>query len=468
MATPNHYHTISLGSGEAGRCICWTLSSTLNVPTAVIESTYLCGSCPNIACLPSKNFVYSAEIAHLAKKYTATGLLKGDVKDVNMAAVLARKNEMVKGLTKMHEDIFEKSDTELIMGRGRLIGGGIIEIDLKSGGKRIVTADNIIICTGSRAKVDDTPGLKQAKPMTHIEIMDLHQVPEHLLILGGGYVGLEFAQAFRRFGAKVSVVERGGRILKIEDEDVSDALVEILKGEGVEFFTSFTVSSVTGISGRSVTLTGTRNGTAFELKGTHLLVASGRLPNTEDIGLEAAGVELTSTGHIAVNEYLQTSIPEIFAGGDCAGSPHFTHMGYDDFRIVADFLLNKKPFRSTKSRQVPYTLYTNPELAHVGLSENAARKTGVKYRLAKIPMANFLRTRAMDATHGFAKALVSATDDTVLGFTALGDRAGELLPVVQLAMSAGLPYTSISSLIVTHPTLNEGLVDLFSSVLEGS
>ncbi|KAH7386644.1 FAD-dependent pyridine nucleotide-disulfide oxidoreductase [Phaeosphaeria sp. MPI-PUGE-AT-0046c] len=464
MTSPNHYDTISIGSGEAGKYVCWNRSSTLGVKTAVIEHKWLGGSCPNIACLPSKNFIFSADVVHQAQKYAATGLLKvGDIA-VNMAAVLERKRGMVKGLIEMHEGVFAGSGAELILGHGRLLGENRVEVELKDGGKRVLTADNIIICTGSRARVDDTRGLKEAKPLTHIEILELSEVPRHLIILGGGYVGMEFAQAFRRFGAAVTVVERNARILRNEDEDVSDALVELLKGEGVNFLTSFTLSNVSGTSGESVDLSGAHNGESMEISGSDLLVASGRLPNVEDTGLEAAGVELTAAGHVKVNEFLQTSVPGIFAVGDCAGSPHFTHIGFDDFRIVRDFLLTKQPLRSTTDRQVPYTLYTSPELARVGLSESAARKAGIQYRLAKLPMAAFLRTRTMDTTQGFAKALVSASDDTILGFTALGPKAGELLPVVQLAMSAGLPYTSIAGLIVTHPTLNEGLVSLFANV----
>jgi pyruvate/2-oxoglutarate dehydrogenase complex dihydrolipoamide dehydrogenase (E3) component len=464
MSSPNHYDTISIGSGEAGKYICWNRSSTLGVKTAVIEHKWLGGSCPNIACLPSKNFIYSAEIIHQAQKYALSGLLNAKDVSVNMSAVLKRKRDMVKGLIAMHEGVFEGSGAELIFGHGRLVGDTKVEVEFKDGGKRILTADNIIICTGSRAKIDDMPGLQEAKPLTHVEILELSEVPKHLIILGGGYVGMEFAQAFRRFGAAVTVIERSAHILKSEDEDVSDALVEILEGEGVEFLTSTTISRIAGTCGQSVTLSGTRSGESLEITGSHLLVASGRLPNTEETGLEVAGVELTSTGHVKVNEYLQTNVPGIFAVGDCAGSPNFTHIGFDDFRVVRDFLLGKQPLRSTKARQVPYTLYTNPELAHVGLSEKAAQAAGIQYRLAKLPMAAFLRTRTMDATQGFAKALMSASDDTILGFTALGARAGEFLPVVQLAMSTGLPYTSIAGLIITHPTLNEGLVSLFGNV----
>jgi pyruvate/2-oxoglutarate dehydrogenase complex dihydrolipoamide dehydrogenase (E3) component len=464
METPEHYDTISIGSGEAGKYICWNRSSTLGVKTAAIESKWYGGSCPNVACLPSKNFIFSAEIAHQTQKYAATGLLGTSGSGVNMTAVRERKRDMVNGLIEMHEGVFKSSGAELISGYARLLGEKKVEVEVKGGGKRVLMADNIIICTGSRAKIGDTPGLKEAKPLTHIEILELDQVPKHLLVLGGGYIGMEFAQAFRRFGAAVTVLERSKSILKSEDEDVSDALVGILKAEGVEFVTSTTISTVSGTSGDSVTLSGKREGAAFEITGSHLLVANGRMPNTEDCGLKVAGVELTSTGHVRVDEYLQTSVPGVFAVGDCAGSPHFTHVAFDDYRIIRDFLIQKQPLRSTKNRLVPYTLYTEPELAHVGLSENVARKAGIQYRLAKLPMAAFLRSRTMDATEGFAKALVSTKDDTIIGFTAIGPRAGELLPVVQLAMSAALPYMSIAGLIITHPTLNEGLVSLFGSV----
>ncbi|KAF1972215.1 FAD/NAD(P)-binding domain-containing protein, partial [Bimuria novae-zelandiae CBS 107.79] len=290
------------------------------------------------------------------------------------------------------------------------------------------------------------------------------EVPRHLIILGGGYSGIEFAQAWRRFGAEVTVLERGKRILKNEDGDVVEALAELLKTEGVRFHVDTHVTNVSGTSGQSVTLRDTEAGEPFSIEASHILIAGGRTPNTEECGLEEAGVQLTPKGHIQVDEYLQTNVTNIFAVGDCANSPHFTHMGFDDFRIVRDFLAKANPLRSTANRQVPYTLYTSPELAHVGFSESAAQLAGIKYRLAKAPMAAFLRTRTMDATQGFAKALVSAEDDTILGFTALGPSAGELLPVVQLAMSEKLPYTKLSGLIVTHPTMSEGLVSLFGGV----
>jgi pyruvate/2-oxoglutarate dehydrogenase complex dihydrolipoamide dehydrogenase (E3) component len=490
MSPPTHYDTISIGSGEAGKYLCWTRSATLGVRTAVIEHKQLGGSCPNTACLPSKNLIYAAGIAHAARKYRQTGLLvlggrqqqqdggnssiddDGDSNDrvqvgVNMERVRQRKRDMIHGLQEMHTAMFDKSGADLLLGHARLVGRNRVEVEMRDGsGIRELTADNIVLCTGSRANMSDNGirGLQDVQPLSHVEALELGCVPRRFIVLGGGYVGLEFAQMFCRFGSEVVVVERGSSVLKSEDEDVSTALADILREEGVQFFTDTHVHAVTGMSGQSVTLSATHNGQAVEITGTHLLVASGRLPNTEDTGLREVGVELTSTGHVKVDEHLRTNISGIFAVGDCAGSPHFTHMGFDDFRIVRDFLLDKDSARSTKGRQVPYTLYTDPELAHVGLSEKTAKKAGVQYRLAKLPMAAFLRTRTMDATRGFAKTLVSATDDTILGFTALGPRAGELLPVVQLAMSSGLPYTSIADMIVTHPTMNEGLVSLFSNV----
>lgn len=435
--------------------------------TAVIEHKWLGGSCPNIACLPSKNILYSADVLHNSQKYAATGLLKANTPSVDMSLVRERKRNMVEGLIDMHKGVFEKSGSELILAHGTLIDPHTVEVTFESGEKKKLTADNIIVCTGSRARIPDTPGLKEANPLTHIELLELDQVPKHLVILGGGYSGIEFAQAFRRLGAEITVVERNERVLRHEDEDTGLALADMLKSEGINFATSTSITSVSGTSGTSVTLTGKESSKDFSVTGSHLLVAGGRIPNTTDSGLETVGIELSSSGHVKVNEYLQTNVPNVFAVGDCANSPHFTHIGFDDFRVVLEFLNAKGTgnLRSTKDRQVPYTLYTSPELAHVGLHEHEAKERGIKYRLTKLPMAAFLRTRTMDASGvGFAKALISAENDTILGFTAFGPRAGELLPVVQLAMANALPYKSISGLIITHPTMSEGLVALFGAV----
>jgi pyruvate/2-oxoglutarate dehydrogenase complex dihydrolipoamide dehydrogenase (E3) component len=459
---PNHYDLLVLGSGEAGKFIAWTIAPKLHYRTAVIERRWLGGSCPNIACLPSKNFIHSANIVHAAKIAHTRGILDAAV-EVEIMAVMERKREMVRGLMEMHEGRFRDFGVEVIWGEGRFVGKKSIEV-VGEGGKRLLTADRIVVCTGSRAKIDDIPGLKEAKPLTHVEIMELDALPTHLIVLGGGYIGLEFTQAMRRLGANVTVIERNARVLKKEDKDIGDAILGILEKEGVKFRTETIIQEVSGQSGSMVTLRGTAAGKPFEVTGSHILCATGRFPNTEDIGLEEAGIRLTGKGFVETNEDLRTSSQDIFAVGDCAGSPNFTHVAFDDFRIVRDVLLGKKAIDKRKSgRQVPFTLFTTPELAHVGLREHEALSRGIKFRTSKLPMNQFLKTRTLGETSGLAKVLI-AEDDTILGFTALGVGAGELLPVVQLAMKRGLPYTDIAEMVITHPTLSEGLVFLFSSV----
>lgn len=464
-ADPNHFDVLVLGSGEAGKYIAWTLASQAGKRCAVIERRWLGGSCPTIACLPSKNVVHTANVIHEASQGQFYGILNSPGKvDLSMTVVRERKREMVTGLVDMHADKFKEFGVELVWGQGRFVEKKSIEVVGKDGEKRILTGDKIVVSTGSRARIDDISGLKAASPLTHIEILELDVLPSHLIILGGGYIGLEFAQAMRRLGAEVTVLERNARLLKKEDEDIVAALEEVLKNDGVKILTSTTITSVTGQSGTSVTLNGTCSNSPFTITGSHILCATGRLPNTANIGLEEAGITLTPQGYISTDEHLETSSPDVYAVGDCAGSPNFTHIAYDDFRIVSSILLGQpQPPNRKSDRQVPFTLYTTPELAHVGLREHEAVSKALKYRIAKMPMAGFLKTRTLGNTAGFAKALI-ADDDTILGFTALGLGAGELLPVVQLAMKKGLNYEDVRDLVITHPTLSEGLVGLFSSV----
>lgn len=319
----------------------------------------------------------------------------------------------------------------------------------------------MVIDTGSRARIDDTPGLAESRPLTHVEAMDLDQLPKHLIVLGGGYVGLELAQALRRFGSRVTIVERNGALIHREDPDVTEAIDRLFRDEGIEVLTGTAVTRVAGRSGQSVGLH-TARGT---IAGTHLLVAGGRTPNTDGIGLEKAGVETDERGHVKVNERLQTTAKDVWAVGDCAGSPYFTHIGVDDFRVVLDNLSGGN--RVTTGRQVPFCLFTDPELARVGLSEREARKRGVGYRLAKIPLEDVLRARTLSETRGFLKALVATDNDRILGFTAFAPEAGEVMAVAQVAMAASLPYSALRDTILTHPTMAEGLADLFSSVSRG-
>ena len=455
-----NYDALVLGSGEGGKYIAWELASS-GKRTAVVECCYIGGSCPNIACLPSKNFVHSAKIAHdatLAKEFGLHSAAPG----VDMEIVRARKRAMVDGLIETNRAHYTQSGAELILGRGRFVAPKTIEVELNNGGLRLLTAETVVVSTGSRAAIDPIPGLAEASPLTHVGMLEVDVVPDHLIVLGGGYVGLEFAQAMRRFGSVVSIIERNGRLLHREDEDVSTALTAILSSEGVKIYLDSNVARISGHSGDSVTVDVSQNGQTEKIVGTHLLVATGRTSNTDGIGLDRAGIELTKDGSIRVNEHLETTAGGVFAVGDCAGSPHFTHIAYDDHRIVIERLAGRT--RVTTGRQVPSCLFTDPELARVGLSESEARRKGIPYRLAKLPMNAVLRTRTLGETEGFLKALIGAEDDAILGFTGLGVGAGEFMAPVQLAMSAGLPYTALRDLILTHPTLSEGLVYLFSAV----
>jgi pyruvate/2-oxoglutarate dehydrogenase complex dihydrolipoamide dehydrogenase (E3) component len=454
-----HYEVLILGSGEAGKYIAWNMASA-GKKTALIERRYIGGSCPNIACLPSKNIVHSAQVAHLASQAAAYGLHRGQP-GVDMRVVRDRKRAMVAGFVKSHEDRFQQSGVELIRGEGRFVGPKTIEVTVTGGSMRVLTGQHVVISTGSRASIAPVPGLADAHPLTHIEALELGEVPEHLLILGGGYVGLEFAQAMRRFGSRVTIIERSDRLLPREDDDVSDGLAQIFSEEGIEIVTQAEVKQVHGRSGAEVAHEVEKNGSPMTVLGTHLLVATGRTPNTDGIGLEEAGVALTPNGFVLVNERLETTVADVFAVGDCAGSPQFTHIAFDDFRVVRDNLLGGS--RVTTGRLVPSCLFVDPELARVGLNEAEAKRKGVPYRLLRLPMNAVLRTHTTGEMKGFLKALISAEDDTILGFTGLGASAGEMMAPVQLAMSAGLPYTALRDSIFTHPTFSEGIVYLFST-----
>lgn len=458
--TSNDYDVLVLGSGEGGKFLAWTLARQ-GMRTAVIERKYVGGSCPNIACLPSKNIIHSAKVASYFFRSHEFGISKDNCQ-INMAVVRERKRKMVEGLIELHHTNFKTSGAELIMGSGRFIGPRTIEVTSNDGAKRVFRGKHVVINTGTRATIDSTPGLAQANPMTHIEALELDHIPEHMLVLGGGFVALELAQAMRRFGSRVTIIERNSRLVHNEDPDVSEELSQTLKSEGIEVLTKARVNQVEGKSGSSVKVHVTREGSGTLIEGTHLLVATGRTPNTNGMGLDLAGIEVTERGHIKVNERLQATASDVWAIGDCAGSPHYTHISFDDFRIVRDNILGGN--RVTTGRQVPFCLFTDPEFARIGLSETLAKERGIAYRLAKLPMAANLRTRTLSETRGFMKALIAAKSDQLLGFMVVGVGAGEIMSVVQLAMSAKLPYTALRDTIFTHPTLPEGLVFLFSNV----
>lgn len=460
VLSPNEYDIVILGSGEGAKYVAWTFAKQ-GKHVAVIERKYVGGSCPNIACLPSKNVIHSAKVASYFQRSEEFGITKDNFK-INMSAVRDRKRTMVDGLIQMHLDNFKASGAELIMGFGRFIGPKTLEVTLPDGGKRVVRGNKVIIGTGTRATIEHIPGLSESKPLTHIEALELDHIPEHLLVLGGGYIGLELAQAMRRFGSRVTIIDRNERLAHREDEDVSAGLSDLCRDEGIELVLSANVTGVEGKSGHSIRLRLVQGGSEIVLEGTHLLVATGRTPNTDGIGLKLAGVELTDRGYIKVNERLETTAPDVRAIGECAGSPQFTHIAFDDFRVIRDDLTGGN--RVTAGRQVPFCMFTDPELARVGLSETEAKKQGIAYRLTKIPMVAVLRTRTLSETRGFIKALIDTKSDRILGITVFGVEAGEIMASVQIAMLAGLPYTALRDAILTHPTLAEGLIPLFSSV----
>lgn len=460
MPTAEQYDVVVLGSGEAGKYIAWTQAKK-GKRAVVVERKYIGGSCPNIACLPSKNIIHSAKIASYFARSEEYGITKDNWR-IDMTGVRDRKRKMVHGLVDMHLANFKASGAELLIGSGRFTGPRTIEVTLPEGGTRSLSAENVVISTGSRATIEPIPGLQESSPLTHIETLDLDQLPEHLLIIGGGYIGLELAQAMRRFGSKVTIIERNGRLAHREDEDVTEMLSDIFREEGIDIVTSATITQIEGKSGDQVKLHAVRNGEKIELEGTHILVASGRTPNTQNIGLELAGVETSKSGHVKVNERLQTTAAGVWAVGDCAGSPHFTHIAFDDHRVVTDNLAGGH--KVTTGRQVPFCMFTDPELARIGLSELEAKERGIAYRLTKVPMIAILRTRTVSETRGFLKALIDTESDRILGFTALGIEAGEIIATVQVAILAGLPYTVLRDAIFTHPTMLEGLIPLFSAV----
>jgi len=460
MSQPEHFDALVLGSGEGGKFLAWHLARS-DRRVAVIERRLIGGSCPNTNCLPSKNEIWSAKVAQLARHAGQFGTTTGPV-GIDMARVRQRKRDMVDGLIAMHLDLFKSSGAGLIMGEGRFVAPKTLEVRLNEGGARQLTADQIFLNIGSRAAIPPVPGLADAGPLTNVEALELDTLPAHLIVLGGGYVGLEMAQAYRRFGSRVTIVEQGPHLASREDSDVAAEIARLLGGEGIDILLSATALRVQGESGEAVEVLVRTTDGEQRLRGSHILVAAGRTPNTADIGLEIAGVALDERGVIRVNERLETTAPDVWAIGECAGSPQFTHVSFDDFRVIRDNLAGLE--RSTHDRLVPYCMFTDPPLGRVGLSETEAKRQGIAVRTAQLPMNAVLRTRTLDETGGFMKVLVAADSDRILGFAMIGPEAGEVMAVVQTAMLADLPYMALRDAIIAHPTMAEGLGPLFARV----
>ena len=461
MSTPEQYDAIVIGSGEAGKFMSWHLGSQ-GQRVITIEKDAIGGACPNVACLPSKNVVHSAKVASYFQRGAEFGIVHGDW-HVDMAAVRARKRKMVDGLHEVHLTNFKKSGAEIVMGFGRFIDAKTVQVDLNAGGTRTLRSDRIFIDTGSRATIDPIPGLAEAQPLTHIEALELDTLPEHLLILGGGYVGLELAQAMRRFGARVTVIERNPtprpprRPRRLRRPP--PALPRRRHRDRHQRHASPASKAPPGNSSSCTSHQPTGD---TILEGTHLLVATGRTPNTQNMGLELAGVKTTPSRPHPGQRPPRDHRPR--------------HLGHGRLRRLPPLhphLLRRLPHRprqpgrsqplhhrTAKSPPAPSPIPSSPTSAS---RETEAKQQGIAYRLAKIPMLAVLRTRTLSETRGFIKALIAA-DDRILGFTAFGTGAGELLPAVQLAMTDNLPYTALRDLIIAHPTLSEGLVVLFSAV----
>ena len=369
---------------------------------------------------------------------------------------------MVDGLIDMHRRRFAGDGIEFILGEGRFLAPRTIEVRMAAGATRQIEAERVFLDLGTHATVPDIPGLADARPLTHVEALELERLPEHLIVLGGGYVGVEFAQAFRRFGSRVTVVEYAPQLLGREDADVAEAVAAIFKEEGIEVISSAAVQAVEGQSGEQVNVQVRTAAGVQVIAGSDLLAATGRAPNTSGIGLDRTGVELDARGYVRVNERLETSAPGVWAMGECAGTPQFTHAAFDDFRVVRDNLVGGK--RTTRDRLIPYCVFIDPELGRVGLNESEVKQKAMDVRVVRLPMASVLRARTLCETRGFMKVLLAADSDRIVGFTMLGPEAGEVIATVQTAMLAGLSYTALRDAIFTHPTMSEGLNVLFANV----
>jgi pyruvate/2-oxoglutarate dehydrogenase complex dihydrolipoamide dehydrogenase (E3) component len=460
MPVTEKFEVLIIGSGEAGKYLSWTMGKAGH-RTAVVERKLIGGSCPNIACLPSKNIIRSAKVASFARRGKEFGL-DFDSFRIDMAGVQRRKKKMVEAMINVHLDRYKSSGAELVMGAARFVAPRTVEASLNGGGTRLISGERVFLNLGTRAATPSVPGLAESQPMTHVEALDLDRLPDHLIVLGGGYVGLELAQAMRRFGASVTLIEKEARLLSREDPDVGGALLELFQSEGIDVLLNARVHSVEGRSGQHVKVTVEHENGVRILEASDLLVSAGRVPNTSGIGLEQAGIKLTAQGFVEVNERLETTAPNVWAMGDCAGSPIFTHVAFDDFRIVRDNLNGGN--RTTRERLVPYCVFTDPELARIGLNQSQAKAQAIDYRMVKIPMASVLRMQTLSEVRGFVKLLIAAETDQILGLTVVGTEASEILAAVQTAMLGNLPYTTLRDALFTHPTTAEGLTVLLANV----
>jgi pyruvate/2-oxoglutarate dehydrogenase complex dihydrolipoamide dehydrogenase (E3) component len=460
VGTVEKFDAIVIGSGQGGTPLSRALAEA-GMRTALVERTHVGGTCINEGCTPTKTIVASARVAYLARRAADYGVQTGNI-EIDLKRVRQRKRDIVDSFRNGSQARLEKTPKlDLIFGTASFTGPREITVQAKDGGTRTLTADRVIINAGTRTAIPKLPGLDTVPYLDNASIMELDAVPEHLLILGGGYIGLEFSQAFRRFGSRVTIVQSGKQLLAREDSDVADEVAKILREDGIEVLLSAKAERVASHLGR-IRLDVTTSGQMRTLEGSDLLIATGRTPNSDTLNLAAAGVESDAKKFIKTNPRLETNVAGVYAIGDIKGGPAFTHISYDDFRILRANILEKKNV-TIEGRLIPYTCFIDPQLAHVGLSEEDARRQGQKIRVAKMPMNRVARALEMDESRGFMKGIVDADTNQVLGATVLGIEGGEIMAVFEVAIMGKLPYTTLQNGIFAHPTLAEGLNNLFSN-----
>ncbi len=459
-----HFDAVIIGTGQAGKPLAGALAEA-GWKTAIIERGRVGGTCVIEGCTPTKTMVASARVAHLARRSSDYGVCTGNVA-VDMEAVRARKRAVVDSFSAGSEKGMRRHATlELVFGEARFVSEHVVEIWLRGGGTRRMESPRIFINAGARPAAADLPGLKEVPFLDSTTIMELGSVPEHLLVLGGGFVGLEFAQMFRRFGAAVTVVEQGGQIAGREDADVAEALAAILEGEGITLRLGATVERIDAAESGAVRLH-VAGDDAQPVLGSHLLVAVGRTPNTDTLKLESAGIELDDRGYIRVSERLETNVPGVYALGDVNGGPPFTHIAYDDYRVVRASLLEARPERTTRDRMLPYTVFTDPPLSRIGLTETQARERGLGIRVARMPISRVARAIEVDEARGMIKAVVDGETGRILGAAVLGVEGGEIASVLQTAMMGNLAYSALRDAVFSHPTMAEALNNLFMTLTD--
>ncbi len=457
MSAHEHFDAIVIGAGQAGGPLSTALAKA-GRRTLLIERTHVGGTCINEGCTPTKTMVASARVAYLARRGGDYGVQTGEVR-VNLARVRERKRAIVDSFRNGSQRRIESAEgLELVFGEARFVAPRTVAVN-----GRTCTSDLVFINTGGRPAPPDVPGLADVGPLDSTTIMELGEVPRHLLVLGGGYIGLEFAQMFRRFGSEVTVVQRGRQLLPLEDEDIAEAVLGVLREDGVEVHLQAEARCAERLDGGQVRLIVRTPDGDRTVEGSHVLLAAGRVPNTDRLDPGAGGVETDAKGFIRANERLETTAPGVYALGDVKGGPAFTHISYDDFRIVRDNLLAGGS-RTTANRAVPYTVFMDPQLGRIGLNEREAKKAGRSYRVATIPMSYVARALEMDESRGLMKVLVHPETRQILGATVLGIEGGELMAVFQLAMTGNVPYDTIREAVFAHPTLAESLNTLFTTL----